>query len=104
MFGWGQGRKNRNCKRHKHGEERLGKAGGRCHRGAPCRINLDKAEIGRRYLVIINPDKKTMEMGIYHSAVITVHKNEEGNPNIVVGVGESRYIIPRDLAKRIIIK
>ena len=106
MFGWRRGRKNKECCKHSHNcsEKKHGKGFGYRHHGRLRCINLDEAAVGQRYRVIANPDKKTMEMGIYHSGVITVHKNEENNPNIVVGVGESRYIIPRELAKRILIK
>ena len=105
MFGLGRGRKNKVRGRRQHGcgEVGHGRGCGCGHNSVSRCINLDEAEIGRRYRVMTNPDKKTMEMGIYHTSVITVHKKEESNPNIVVGVGESRYIIPRNLAKRIIL-
>jgi len=67
-------------------------------------ITLAEAEVGKKYIIMHNPDVKTMEMGLYRSGIITVHKNEQENPNIVVGVGESRYIIPRDLAGNIIVR
>jgi Fe2+ transport system protein FeoA len=105
MFGFGRGRKNKECRKRerRYGADNQHGLGCGHHGNSRC-INLDEAAVGQRYRVIANPDKKTMEMGIYHTGVITVHKNEESNPNIVVGVGESRYIIPRDLAKRIVIK
>ena len=106
MFGWKSGRKHKDCGKHNHNcpEKRHGKGHGCRHHGRSHCIFLNEATVGHKYRVITNPDKKTMEMGIYHSGIITVHKNEESNPNIVVGVGESRYIIPRDLAKRIVVK
>jgi Fe2+ transport system protein FeoA len=45
-----------------------------------------------------------MEMGVYVGGVVTVQKNDPAEPNIVIGVGDSRYIIPRTLASRILIK
>ncbi|OPX29633.1 MAG: hypothetical protein B1H06_01165 [Candidatus Cloacimonas sp. 4484_143] len=106
MFGFGRGRRNKDFGHHRQRCDQPGHGKGcGCGRYGISRcINLDEAAVGQRYRVIANPDKKTMEMGIYRTGVITVHKNEEGNPNIVVGVGESRYIIPRDLAKKIVIK
>jgi len=92
----------------------MGKGFGRRHGGKGrrknCRRNcqgvffLTDAEVGNKYIILNNPDIKTMEMGIYRGGIITVHKNEEDNPNIVVGVGDSRFIIPRELAGRIHIK
>lgn len=95
MFGFrkGSGR----GKRHgKHCRQHQRRCFGEC-------ISLNEAEIGKKYIILENPDVKTMEMGLYRSGIITVHKNEEDNPNIVVGVGESRYIIPRELAEKIIV-
>ncbi|MBC8385785.1 MAG: ferrous iron transport protein A [Candidatus Cloacimonetes bacterium] len=92
MFGWKKG----------HGK-------GRKHRHRHCRRhgiqhNLNCGEIGKKYVVISNPDKKTVEMGIFAGSMIEIQKNESSEPNIIVGVGESRYIIPRELAEQILIR
>jgi len=97
MFGWGKknaGKRFRKRNRH------------RCHKCPKERskINLNDAEENYNFIVLSNPDKKTMEMGIYKNSVIYVQRNDQNEPNIVVGVGESRYIIPRDIAKNIIVK
>ena len=72
------------------------------HRGQ--QIPLSSAAIGSKHCVVMNPDKKTVEMGIFNGSVITVHKNEQSDQNIVVGVGNSRYIIPKEIAETIIIQ
>ncbi len=96
MFGRGKGffKRKGNCGgAHKH----------RCHcRGQ--KFPLSTAEVGSRHCVIMNPDKKTIEMGIFNGSIITVHKNELSDQNIVVGVGNSRYIIPKTIAEEIIIR
>lgn len=99
MFGFGRGGAGRKQGRGRH--HRKGHSRRIAH---ALHMNLSQAEIGKKYLILFNPDIKTMEMGIYRGNLITVHKNEEGNPNIVVGVGETRYIIPCELAQRILIK
>jgi Fe2+ transport system protein FeoA len=66
--------------------------------------NLLSAKLGKKYVIMCNPDKKTMEMGLYVGGLISVQKNVASDPNIVVGVGESRYIIPRELAEKILIR
>ena len=66
--------------------------------------SLLSAEPGKKYAIMCNPDKKTMEMGLYVGALISVQKNDALDSNIVVGVGESRYIIPRELAEKILIR
>jgi len=96
MFGkgkglFGRGHKGKSCPKH------------RCRRRG-CGFPLSDAEIGCRYSVILNPDKKTIEMGIFNGSIITVHKNESIDQNIVVGVGNSRYIIPKIIADKIVIQ
>ena len=89
--GLGRGRRNRMSGR------RYGR-----NRRAP--VNLNGAIPGNQYIVKFNPDKKTIEMGIYAGSIISVQKNEFDDPNIIVAVGESRYIIPRKTAEQILIK
>jgi len=96
MFGRGRGLFRKKC-------------GGNCRPKQRCRrrgyrFPLSEAEVGRRYSIILNPDKKTIEMGIFNGSIITVHKNEFSDQNIVVGVGNSRYIIPKTIAEKIIVQ
>ncbi len=72
------------------------------HRRMP--VNLNGAIPGNKYIVKFNPDKKTIEMGIYAGSIISVQKNELDDPNIIVAVGETRYIIPRKTAEKILVK
>ena len=92
MFSWKKSHGKGKNHRHKHCHHQ-----GRHH-------NLNCGEIGKKYVVISNPDKKTVEMGIFAGSMIEVQKNETTEPNIIVGVGESRYIIPRELAEKILIR
>ena len=78
--------------------------GGRHGRHRRIPVNLNGAIPGNQYIVKFNPDKKTIEMGIYAGSIISVQKNEFDDPNIIVAVGESRYIIPRKTAEQILIK
>ena len=97
MFGLGKrGLGNGRGRRHRHRCDN-------CHINRS-RINLNEAEENKRYIVFINQDKKTIELGMYVNSIISVQKNDPNEQNIVVRVGESRYIIPRDIAKNIIVK
>ena len=78
--------------------------GGRHGRSRRAPVNLNGAIPSNKYIVKFNPDKKTIEMGIYAGSIISVQKNELDDPNIIVAVGESRYIIPRKTAEQILIK
>ncbi len=118
MFGWNRRKdcENKGCEKHKedchHQGRGMGQGAGRGkthglghgrHRHHHA-MNLDEGKLETKYYVVSNPDRKTMEMGIYNGSAITIQKNEQIDPNIVVGVGESRYIIPRTLAQTILIK
>jgi Fe2+ transport system protein FeoA len=67
-------------------------------------LNLCEAKVGEKYVVMNNPDHKIMEMGVFNGCVITVHKNNASDSNIIVAVGESRFIIPKPTACRILIR
>jgi len=95
MFGWGRGR-GKGRMRRKRMRQMFENNNGV--------FTLNDAERGIFYSIIENNDKKTVEMGIYTGTTVMVQKNDRSEPNIVVAVGESRYIIPRDLAKKILIK
>jgi Fe2+ transport system protein FeoA len=87
--------------------KRKGHCGGKDKHKCRCKgqqFPLSTAEVGSKHFVIMNPDIKTIEMGIFNGSIITVQKNEESDQNIVVGVGNSRYIIPKTIAEEIIIQ
>jgi Fe2+ transport system protein FeoA len=48
-----------------------------------------------------NKDRKTLEMGLFSGALVTVIKNHPNDANMVIAVGESRYIIAKDTAQKI---
>ena len=52
-------------------------------------------------IIISNADKKTLEMGLFSGAHITVIKNRPHDANLVIASGESRYIISREAAGQI---
>lgn len=112
MFGWNRrkGCENKECEKqgkachHPGSGRRHGIGQGNGYKRHHHSLNLNEGELDKKYYVVCNPDRKTMEMGIYNGSAITVQKNEQTDPNIVVGVGESRYILPKTLAQTIIIK
>ncbi|MBT6993860.1 MAG: ferrous iron transport protein A [Candidatus Cloacimonetes bacterium] len=96
MFGFG---KNKKCCENKH--RRGGSRGERKFRNC---ITLAEATENQKYIVRLNPDKQTMEMGIASGSLIFVHKNDVNETNLIVGVGETRLIIPRQSAQEIRVK
>ncbi|MBN2460435.1 MAG: ferrous iron transport protein A [Candidatus Cloacimonetes bacterium] len=99
MFGHKKGRGKRSGNLFKHHGH------GRHHRQHPEHVfTLDDARIGERYLILHNPDRKTVEMGIFCGSIVTVQKNDPVDQNLIVAIGETRYIIPRDLAGKILVR
>lgn len=83
--------------------------GNRRKRGVYCprrvgELNLNSALANHRYVIMSNPDRKTVEMGIFPGGIITVHKNDLSDSNLIVTVGNTRYILPRELAGKILIR
>jgi Fe2+ transport system protein FeoA len=73
------------------------------HHNTEC-FSLNDTQENASYLVLANPDKKTNEMGLHAGSVLTVHKNHQTDSNIIIAIGETRYIIPRVLAREILVK
>ncbi len=56
---------------------------------------------GRTGTVHCNSDLRTIERGIYLGAKISIFRNELDEPNLIVAVGDSRYVLDRRIAKNI---
>ncbi len=69
-----------------------------CHcRSGDC-INLAELSPGREAVVTCNNDLRTIERGLYHGRRVSAFRNESGEPNLVISVGDSRYVLDRRLA------
>lgn len=66
-------------------------------------LNLAECREKIKYKVLKNPVKKIIEMGVYPNSIVTAVKNDKNNPNIIIGVGESRYILSKNVAQKIIV-
>jgi Fe2+ transport system protein FeoA len=51
--------------------------------------------------ITCNHDHKTVERGLYTGVLIRVLRNEPHEPNLVVAVGDARYVLDRRIAERI---
>ena len=56
---------------------------------------------GANIVVVSNSDRKTLEMGLFSGALVSVIKNRPNDANMVVATGESRYIIAKEAAVKI---
>ncbi len=55
-------------------------------------------------MVVSNSDRKTLEMGLFTGALVTVIKNRPHDANMLVATGESRYIIAKEAAVKILVR
>ena len=69
-----------------------------------CRVTLEEAPEGKRLSVLANSDLKTMEMGLYPGAIISLIHNSMTEHNIIVAVHDQRYVFPKETAKNIIVR
>jgi len=72
-----------------------------CHCSRGDCITLEKLGEGLNARVTCNNDLRTIERGLYHGVEVSVMRNAEGEPNIVVAVGDSRYVLDRRIASLI---
>ncbi len=84
-----------------------------CHRNhlhTGCTVNhehsipLSVGEIEKDYKIICNPNPKCFELGLCHGNLIRIIKNNDYDRNLVIAVGDSRYIISRNVADKIMIE
>lgn len=99
MFGRGNNHR-KNCR----GKGRCKGGSKRKHRHHHPHFTLSEATENNRYIIKHNPNKQTIEMGISAGSLVFVHKNDPNESNIIVGVGEKRLIVPRDSARKIMVR
>ncbi len=74
---------------------------GECaHPDKPCDILANVPTEGTA-VITCNSDHKTVERGLYNGVQVKVLRNEETEPNLVVAVGDARYVLDRRIARRI---
>jgi len=63
--------------------------------------SLDKAQEDMEYLIIKNIHRKSFELGLYNGNTVKIIRNNQYQRNLIIAVGESRYIISKDIARHI---
>ncbi|MDD3050928.1 MAG: FeoA family protein [Candidatus Cloacimonetes bacterium] len=85
---------------HKHHRNRIRKFCCKLHSSDKIRTLADCLE-NEEMIIARNLDRKTVEMGLFCGANIKVIRNNENDQNLIVVVGDSRYIISREIAQMI---
>ncbi len=82
-----------------------------CHRQGICQntacpecINLNSALEDCEYIINCNHHRKSFELGLFRGNRVRIISNSYFQKNMIVGVGDSRYIISRDVAKTITVQ
>lgn len=90
---FGHGRKKRRKYQNKRSEF--------CQKGC---FSLDQVPANHHVMIMSNRDKKTIEMGLHQGALLKIIKNDTKNPNMIIQVKDSRYILSKDIAYHIRVK
>ncbi len=89
---------------HQHCHEREVCCRKRANDHGPDIISLNEIPENKRISVVANSDIKTMEMGLYPGSIVSLVHNESQERNIIVKIHDHRYVIPREIAKNILVK
>jgi len=66
----------------------------------PCE-ELASVETDGTVVITCNNDHKTVERGLCTGVQVRVIRNEQDEPNIIIAVGDARYVLDRRIAQRI---
>lgn len=75
----------------------------RRRRRGRCRFPLSEGLAGERYTILSNPDRQTLEMGVFHGASVQVIQNHAEQGKMVIGVGDSRFMLDKHIADDIMV-
>lgn len=64
---------------------------------------LSECHEDTNYMILENSNKQSMEMGLFPGAHVRVIRNSMASPNMVVGVNDSRYMLSKETARKIIV-
>jgi len=64
-------------------------------------FTLDKLPEGVDAFITCNHNLKTIERGLYLGMQISMFRNDTTEPNIIVAVGDARYVLDRRIARDI---
>jgi Fe2+ transport system protein FeoA len=75
-----------------------------CHHHEHGMKSLEDAQEDMEYIILKNIHRKSFELGLYNGNTIKIIRNNHYQRNLIIAVGESRYIISKDIARHILIK
>ncbi len=78
--------------------------GRRFGRGCSRRIPLGECEAGQGGTVVANTGIRAMEMGFFPGVSVQVLSNQSADVSLVVLAGDTRFVVPRDVAQTVTIR
>ncbi len=73
-------------------------------RGFHRRVLLNECASGECGTVVDNTAMRALEMGFYPGVAIEVLSNRGGDSPLVVLAGESRFVVPPDIARTVVVR
>ena len=52
-------------------------------------------------IVVCNPHRRTLEMGISPNSIVSMIRNHDSEPNLIVAIDNGRLIVAKKVAERI---
>ena len=63
-----------------------------------CLLDLRDGESG---CIHLNRDRKSAEMGLFAGAQVTMFRNRKSEQSVVIGSGDARFLVSRQIAGKI---
>jgi len=83
---------------------RLFQQRGHCPRKHGDCISLAEVSSEQKATITCNADVKTIERGLYLGMSVSIIRNDPVEPNLIIAVGDARYVIDRRIARQIMVR
>ena len=67
-------------------------------------LGLDLLREGTSAVITCNRHLPTLERGLVHGVQIEMFRNDISQPNVIIAVGDARYVLDRRIAREIRVK
>lgn len=92
---------NRNRAKLRHWGRNFGRRRSACLCALGDCLMLEKLPEGSEAIILCNQNLSTIERGLYLGMKISMFRNDTDEPNVIVAVGDARYVLDRRIAMNI---
>lgn len=68
---------------------------------APHERTLVELKDGEAAVIRANGDKKSLEMGLFPGARVSMFRNRKSEQSLVIGAGDARFLVSRAIARKV---